>query len=214
MIIVFGGVKGGASKTTNACNAAAMRAAAGKKVLLVDADKSQLSNLWAFRRREAALAPAVAYESMRTMTIYRQLLDRAGDYDDIIVDCGGHDSIELRAALTIADRLVIPTRPNQLDFDVYPDLMDVIKENSEANPALQTWVLLAQVRPKTEDRKRAEAGALLASQYPGMRLMDSMTTMRSTYELCQGSGMAVVEFANKREVALSEMQQMNKELWI
>ena len=39
----------------------------------------------------------------------------AAKYRDIVIDAGGRDSVELRAAMTVADALYIPIQASQFD---------------------------------------------------------------------------------------------------
>ena len=58
MILVCGGIKGGSGKTTMATNLAAMRAGAGKDVLLVDADEQESATIFtAIRKRDQSERP-------------------------------------------------------------------------------------------------------------------------------------------------------------
>jgi chromosome partitioning protein len=52
VIIVVGGIKGGAGKITTAANLAARRAADGYDVLLVDGDDQETTTLWSATRQE------------------------------------------------------------------------------------------------------------------------------------------------------------------
>ena len=52
MIVVIGGIKGGAGKSTTATNLAARRATDGYDVLLVDGDDQETTTLWASTRSE------------------------------------------------------------------------------------------------------------------------------------------------------------------
>ena len=51
-IIVLGNEKGGTGKTTFATNLAGMRAAAGREVIIIDADRQGSASYWAENREE------------------------------------------------------------------------------------------------------------------------------------------------------------------
>lgn len=218
-IKLFAGTKGGPGKTTTACNTAVMRAidytpdpeTAG--VLLIDGDKAQSSKAFGVRRVEHKCQPLVNYESMLGANIHKQIQDRQKRYTDIVIDCGGHDSEELRAALLVADELIIPIRPNQLDIDTLPAVHKLLDVVQSFNPELRSRVLMCQLRPGTVDAKRALLEKVLKAYPLCGPLMRSYTTIRSTYEICQLTGKAVVEFARKNETALAEMNRLHKEIW-
>ena len=102
MIVLVGGEKGGVGKTTLAVNLAAMRARAGHDVLLVDADKQASANLWASIRDQEKVDPPVRCVQKRGKGLATDVRDLATRYEDIVIDAGGQDSVELRAAMTIA----------------------------------------------------------------------------------------------------------------
>ena len=60
MILLIGGEKGGTGKTTVATNLAALRAAAGHDVLLVDTDRQGSAAAWCQLRAEHPQLPQVA----------------------------------------------------------------------------------------------------------------------------------------------------------
>jgi chromosome partitioning protein len=218
-IKAFGGTKGGPGKTTVATNAAVMQAEARrtesgyKGVLLSDSDKMQLSVEFVLRRLKRQAEPAIQFESMLSTGIFNQLSDRRDKYTDIIVDCGGHDSEELRGVLQAADEFIIPMRPNQLDIDVLPKLHKLLEINQDYNPDLRCRVLMCQVRPGTLELKRAFMEEILKDFPLCGPLMDAHTTFRGTYESCQTTGLAVIEFARRNEKAFAEMKALHEELW-
>lgn len=103
MLLVIGGEKGGTGKTTIATNLAAMRVLTGRDVLLVDTDRQSSASFWAETRQEQGALPPIASVQKFGSKIRGDLLDLAKRYQDVIVDAGGQDSPELRAALTVAD---------------------------------------------------------------------------------------------------------------
>src|SRR5437868_13411085 len=109
MIIVVGGIKGGSGKTTVATNLAVIRSKGGADVLLVDADDQETATDFTVLRNERMDGNAgytsikLAGPAVRTQT--QRLADK---YQDIIIDTGGRDTTSQRAALTIADLLLVP----------------------------------------------------------------------------------------------------------
>src|ERR1035438_7988840 len=79
MLVLVGGEKGGVGKTTLTLNLAAMRARAGKDVLLVDGDKQASANLWAGIRREAKVEPTVACVQKTGKTLGAEVNELAGE---------------------------------------------------------------------------------------------------------------------------------------
>ena len=98
-ITVFGGEKGGTGKTTLATNIAAMLALRGKDVLLLDTDRQGTASFWATVREEEKIEPRVACVQKFGKGLPAQVRDLAERYDEIIIDAGGRDSMELRYAL-------------------------------------------------------------------------------------------------------------------
>jgi chromosome partitioning protein len=115
MLVLVGGEKGGVGKTTVAANLAAMRARAGHDVLLLDADRQGSANLWASIREEEGVTPKIPCMQKRGKALAANIRDLANRYSDIIIDAGGHDSVELRAALTVVHLAVFPIQPSLFD---------------------------------------------------------------------------------------------------
>lgn len=126
MIVVIGGEKGGTGKTTIATHMAYMRALSGRKVILVDCDPQRsATNFVAVRDEEGRepripcmqkVAPRGLSEAAAMKGICADILGLAEVYDDVIVDTGGRDSVELKAAIGAADRLYVPVLPSQYDL--------------------------------------------------------------------------------------------------
>jgi len=96
MIILIGGEKGGTGKTTIATNLAAMRALAGRDVLLIDTDPQGSANYWAQSRDELEITPRVSCVQKFGKGLPAEVKDLAKRYQDIIIDAGGRDSVELQ----------------------------------------------------------------------------------------------------------------------
>src|ERR1700752_1144519 len=112
MIVTVGNVKGGVGKTTLALNIAIAAARAGGEVLLVDGDEQGTAQAFTELRAEALRAgPGYTAVALHGAAIRTQVRQIASKYSHIVIDVGGRDTVSLRAALTVADVLLIPTRP-------------------------------------------------------------------------------------------------------
>src|SRR5438477_417175 len=116
MIIVSGGTKGGSGKTTLATNLAVMRSRDGFDVLLIDADDQESATDFTMVRNER-IPEGAGYTSIKLTgaAVRTETLRLRKKYDDIIIDVGGRDTANQRAALSVADILLVPFKPRSLD---------------------------------------------------------------------------------------------------
>src|SRR3954449_11114177 len=98
VILMVGGEKGGVGKTTLATHLAVARKAAGRTVVLVDADSQGTSSTWSDARKEKDV-PQVPCLSLRGGKVHVELRELAQHYEDVVVDTGGADSKEFRSAM-------------------------------------------------------------------------------------------------------------------
>ena len=113
MVLAVGTVKGGVGKTTLAVNLAIVRTDEGQDVLLVDGDEQGTAWLCTQLRTERMGRPGYTAVSLHGAVWRTQIRQLAPKYDDIIIDVGGRNTSSLRAALTVANTLLIPM-PNRV----------------------------------------------------------------------------------------------------
>ena len=118
MIIVAGGVKGGGGKTTVATNLAIIRSSENRDVILVDADDQETASDFTIIRNERQPGGA-GYTSIKLSgaAVRTETQRLAKKYQDIIIDTGGRDTTSQRAALSVADLLIVPFVPRR-DFNI------------------------------------------------------------------------------------------------
>ena len=115
MIIVIGGEKGGTGKTTICTNIASIMAREGSDLLIIDTDKQGSASAWSALRDENKHVKRIPCIQKFGSTIATEINDLRKRYDDIIIDAGGRDSVELRGAMTVADIIYIPIQASQFD---------------------------------------------------------------------------------------------------
>lgn len=130
MLVVIANQKGGVGKTTLSVNLAVMSAMAGKKTILFDTDKQMSALNWADLRQGSEGAVHIPCYP-KYGRIGHDLSAAKNDYEVIIVDAGGKDSTEMRQAITICDKLIVPLRPSQFDIWTTNQMEEMVKDIEE-----------------------------------------------------------------------------------
>jgi chromosome partitioning protein len=203
MILTVGGEKGGPGKSTIATTLAAMRASAGRQVLLVNADAQQTAVHWAAVRRDHPEVPQVTTVTMRGPKVHTEIADMAKKFDDVLIDCGGHDSVELRSALVVSDKLLMPLRPSQPDVWTLAKMGEIVGQISTVNERLECLMVVNQVPSVSRDRLRQAMEAVM-TDWPQFRLLNTMLLFRAAYGAAIGEGLTVQEMKPRDGKATAE----------
>jgi chromosome partitioning protein len=193
--LVVGGVKGGTGKSTLAVNLGIERSRRGKKIILVDADPDQesLSDYIANRDEHGAL-PSVPVVQVKGSTTAKSLQALARDFDDVIVDCGGFDSIELRQAALISQAWVVPLNPSQMQIWTMPKLKSVLDEANamRGDAQLTGWLLGMRISTNPYSSVKDDLRAV-AEAFSGFRALRTIIHQRAAFEKAEKLGIAVTE---------------------
>lgn len=210
MISLIGGEKGGTGKTTLATNLAAKRAASGRDVLLVDTDRQGSASFWGAVRDEAIAEgsplPAVPCVQVFGKGAARQITDLAGRYDDVIVDAGGRDSVELRSAMVAADRLFVPVQASQFDVWTLEQMDGLVAQAQAINPSLRAAVVFnrASTHPRV---KEAEEARGFVADFESLDYAEVIVRDRIAYRRAASEGRGVGEMPEPDAKAVAEMAQ-------
>jgi len=212
MIVLIGGEKGGVGKTTLAVNLAAMRAHAGRDILLVDADKQASANLWASIREEEKVTPPVRCIQKRGKGLPADVRDLAGRYQDVIIDAGGQDSVELRAALTLAHLAIFPIQPSLFDAATLETLAQLVAQAQGFNTELVAGIVInrASTNPRV---KEAEEAKELISEYSDLHLMEALIRDRIAFRRSARNGLCVTELSEHDRTAEKELAILYQEVY-
>jgi chromosome partitioning protein len=208
MIVAVLGEKGGTGKTTLATNLAGMRAAKGRDVLLIDADRQGSASYWA-EKRSLRGHPFPAVQSVRKFGegLMRTVRDMARRYDDLLIDAGAGDSREVESALRVADIAIIPVQPAGLDVWTLGLIDDRVGEAKAVNPALVAYVVLNRTSPNPKDHDAADAReAIKGCQH--LTLAAGGICDRVAIKRAAPAGLTVLEYKPLDGKAAEELQQL------
>lgn len=207
MIVLIGGEKGGTGKTTLATNLAQMRAARGHDVLLVDTDKQESASSWASLRAEEGINPTITAVQKLGKNITRDLLDLAKRYDDLVIDAGGRDSFELRAALVATEQIFIPVQASQFDVWTLGNMAELVEQAQVLNPRLRAFVVLNRASPNPSVSEAKEAESLL-DDFPALTFCGVTLRDRIAFRKASSAGQGVEELHPKDPKAIDEITRL------
>ncbi|WP_336845061.1 division plane positioning ATPase MipZ [Providencia rettgeri] len=164
MIIVIGGDKGGTGKSHLATNLAVCLSMQKKGVGLIETDLNGSSKKWNKRREQAELLPIAFNEAYGDIS---GKIVKANELTDIlIIDTAGHDSIEFRTALKVADIVIIPIDPlAQVEADSLQTVTKIIRDAQKINSKLAAHVLLYKCQPNTFSEQKELRDSLNSHNY-------------------------------------------------
>ncbi|HRD68245.1 MAG TPA: AAA family ATPase [Candidatus Competibacter sp.] len=211
-IILIGGEKGGTGKTTLAVNLAALRALQGRDVLLIDTDVQASASYWAQSRDEAQTRPRIACIQKFGKGLPTEVRDLARRYQDLIIDAGGRDSVELRSSLVVAERVFIPIQPSQFDIWTLGRMDDLVRTAQGFNAELRASVVISRASTNPSVNEAAEARTLLAD-FEHLRLANAIIRDRIAYRKAARDGLSVDELKPGDPKAIEEMRALFREVF-
>ncbi len=201
MILTIGGIKGGVGKSLIATNLTVIRALSGLKILLVDADDQGTAGDWTDHRMGLGLTTPWTTIRLKSVAVRTEVLKLSSNYDDIIIDCGGRDTISLRAALTISDIFLVPFQPKSFDIWTASKVAALVADAKILNPKLVANCFINCGGTRGNDN---EVAMQILGKTEGLSLLETTIALRKAFSNATSEGMGIIE-ARKDEKAVSEM---------
>ena len=210
MIIVCGGIKGGTGKTTIASNLTALRART-HDVLLVDADEQESATIFtSIRKSGRPDLPQFTSIILRDEQVRRELERLVDRYDDVVIDTGGRDTRSQRAALSIANMLLLPFNPRSLDIWTIENVETLLKDIWTINPTLKAVSLLNRADVQGSDN--ADTIDILSS-LEGISFSGVSLVNRKAYGRATAQGLAIPELKQRDPKAENEIRTLFKHVF-
>jgi len=206
MIISVVNQKGGTGKTTIATNLAAMFAAKKKDILLVDADPQQSSLDWNRDRPEDC--PVVSVIGLPSANLTKEVNKLKKKYEMIIIDGGGRITASARAAVAVADFILVPTLASKPDaLSTHNFFEEVVEEVAAMKGQVAGAILFTMVKSGTVFNIK---GQDQIKEF-GFPVFDTLIYNRITYQEAISEGKSAKEFSAKSKAA-EEIDSLYKEL--
>jgi chromosome partitioning protein len=207
MILAVGNVKGGVGKTTLAVNIAIALTLSGREVLLVDGDEQATALEFTELRTTEKGKPGYTAVALQGAAIRTQVRQLAPKYDDIVIDVGGRDTGSLRAALTVADVVLIPVKPRSFDLWGVDQTAELVREAREVND-LRAFVVLNEADAQGKDN---DAALEALKDVAGLELAPVLIVRRKAFPNAAAVGLSVLEYDDPK--ARDELNQLMEILY-
>jgi len=194
MILAITNQKGGTGKSTLATNLAVCVARTGAAVLLVDADPQHSALDWHADRPDAV--PLIPVVGLPVDNLHREIPPLAHKFAVLLIDGGGRITTAARAAVSVADFVLVPTLPSKPDLLSTQDFFTQVLEEVRTHKTVRAGIVLNRCKSTVLSTRAEEQVRTLAYPAFGTALHD-YTAYGEAYAL----GLGVVEYAPASKAA-------------
>jgi chromosome partitioning protein len=211
VIVVCGGIKGGSGKTTIATNLCVMRARAGADVLLIDADDQETAFDFTVLRNERRTGDT-GYTCIKLsgVALRTETLRLSEKYQDIVIDTGGRDTASQRAALSVADVLLVPFVPRSFDVWTLEKVATLVGEVRALNQKLVAYAFLNRADHRGHDNEEA---ATVIRDTDALTFLDTPLGTRKAFANAGAIGLSVCELLPNDSKATAEFTTLFERLF-
>ncbi len=187
MITMIGSLKGGSGKSTVTFNLAIWLKLADSEVAVVDADPQATLSDVLMVRAEEGYHPTVP----RLKADVLKSAEALAEYEQVLIDVGTASMDNLKQAIAVADRILVPVPPSQADIWSTQRFLRFVAANA-GDRDIEVLGFINRADTHHAIRESDEAAAALIS-LPGIRYLKPRLAQRTVYRRSFSEGLAVFE---------------------
>lgn len=215
MNLLVANTKGGTGKTNTAVQLALYLTLKGKKVLLVDGDEQ--GSAWkAIRdRSDLGIEPELACVAFPDPKQLRsQTKNLSPNFEHIIMDVGGRVTKNLRAGLMVADVVLVPLRPRDVDIRALENLKPLLEDaRDELDAKFLSFGFISCADPQGTLGSDNERTAEEIKNSGFLQYLDAPLGNRKAFASSSGFGISVWEAKNRDKKACQEIEELAKRIF-
>lgn len=197
MILVLAQLKGGVGKTTTSITLAAEASARGYRVALVDADEQAASLTWGQHAQLTKVGAPLCVRMGSALHQAGQLPELARQYELVVVDLPPNVGEITRAALMLADVVLLPSGGGMLDVNAFARTVALVEQARISRPSLLAFALVTRARAGVTYSRRAPE--VLAQA--GLPVLSTVMHLRGAVEESIAAGLGPTTYAPKSPAA-------------
>lgn len=213
MVITIGAEKGGVAKTRLATHIAALAAANGVDVVLLDTDKQGSAISWSNIRNQEGVEPSIPVLALPPNPA-RELANLSQKYSLVVVDIGAQNYRTMLECALLSDLVLVPCGADQQEVESTLNVFDTLKQMGPRHEsgAIPAYVVLTRVSPVETAKATTELREYFASE--DIPVFNSQIANRAAWLATGKTGRAVHELKGRErsQKAIDEMQAVYDEI--
>lgn len=213
MVITIGAEKGGVGKTRLATHIAALAAADGVDVVLLDTDKQGSATSWSRIRNEEGVSPTIPVLALPPNPA-RELANLSEKFTLVVVDIGAQNYRTMLECALLSDIVLVPCGADQQEVESTLNVFETLKSMGPRHEQgeIPAFVVLTRVSTSETSKATAELREYFASE--GIPVFHHQIAQRAAWLATGKSGRAVHELKGKDRSpkAIAEMRAVYDEI--
>lgn len=211
MIVAIANTEGQRLKNLLAANLAVLRARNGRRICMIDTDPRREAYRWSCERGASGQGPSVPARTLAGRSLPCEIAQLSDAYGDLLINTGGCDTQETRAALIAARVVVVPLAAGRVSLDSGYGLIARLNCARMFNPGLKVLFVMVS------DGKAPCADDLAAARMYAAHVMSAhlaTTVIHSLDAREYGQGRCVCDAQTCDPEAAAELHALYREIYV